>query len=150
MRDIGDEVAADLIGAIESGDVAGHHEGLGISEGHHVDVEKALGVHRRGQFQAAQLAALLVALEQLVEGRLADQVGDPLARVLGPAHAEVLRGGIVGPLDVVIGTEHQRGVAQRGGGLPEPLEVGGELLLAPLLAVTQPVDAAAHLFEDPG
>ena len=62
----------------------------------------------------------------------------------------MLRRGIVGPLDLVIGTEHQRGVAQRGGGLPELLEVGGELLLAPLLAVTQPVDAAAHLFEDPG
>jgi len=57
VRDIGDEVATDLIGAIEPGDVAGHHERLGLPEGHHVDAEKALGFHRRGQLRAAQLAA---------------------------------------------------------------------------------------------
>jgi hypothetical protein len=139
-----DEIAADLVGAMQLRDVAGDEQPLVLAVGREQDAQEAVGIGRRRDFDGLGLGMLL---HEIADYRQANQVGDALVHVLRPAHAQMLRGGGIRPLHRAVLVQHDRGVRQRARRLLELLEVVRELLLALLVPLAQIVDFNRDFFE---
>ena len=141
MGDVGDEIAAHGLDALEIRDVAGEHERLPVAIGHEL--------HREHVFAAPRLAqgerlAVVLPLQVVDELRLAHQEGNALPEVARAVQAEMLLGYGIAPIDAVRRVQYDQAVGHGRARLPEILERRGQ----PGLALALPAQHAVEIAED--
>src|SRR5580704_11933858 len=119
MRDVGDEIAAGLLGALDLGDVVQDGDGSAIGSGCSIDFEDAVRSDRGGS-SAARLAIVEGGLDAGQDFRIAHGVDEGLTRA-GGAGGDALHDGIR-PADAAGGVNGDDGFLHA-------VEQGGELAL---------------------
>ncbi len=119
VGDVGDEVAAGLLGALDLGDVVEDGDGSAIGSGRGIDFEDA-GRSDRGGFSAARLAVVEGGLDAGQDLGIANGVDEGLSGA-GGAGGDALHDGI-GPADAAGGVNGDDGFLHA-------VEQGGELAL---------------------
>ncbi len=147
VGDVGDEVAAHLLEAVQAGDVARHHQALVVAVQGDLELQHPTLVHRRGQRQRLPVGP---GVEVGHEARVADQVGDVLAAVVGGLQPQHRLGGAVPPLKVAVGVEHHHAVAHRLGGFLDALEGRLQAALGVALTLLVAVEAIEQVAPQAG
>ena len=112
MRDIGDKIATHAFEAYTLGDVLRQQQYLAVAVGCQAHLQSAVRIARRGCLDRAGIVGGANELDRL---RIAKQVDQRLADVLGRFEAQQATGRIVEPSDTAIRVECNGGVGQRRG-----------------------------------